>query len=189
MLTQSRSDEETRKFTALGKTWYRRRMGDVGIEVWMLEEDRPLSDKELVLKYPELADFKDPIPECKRELAWLFLCDGQVIPHWKDEEPSGVTVTEINTTSRLMRGGFGAALQVLNNGGKVARKGWNGKNMCIFLDECIPRAEKHDGVRGRYIRPCLVMIDAQGYLVPGWLASQVDMLAEDWFEVTDDEST
>jgi hypothetical protein len=82
---------------------------------------------------------------------------------------------------------FGEALFRLKQGKQVARKGWNGKDMCVFLDECIPRAEKHAGVRGRHIRPCLVMIDAQGMLVPGWLASQTDMLAEDWFELQEEE--
>ena len=33
------------------------------------------------------------------------------------------------------------------------------------------------------VRPFICMRDAQGAVVPGWLASQTDMLAEDWVEV------
>lgn len=120
-----------------------------------------------------------------------------------------VTVDVKNVSDRF---DFGEALFRLKQGKQVTRAGWNGNRqperihysdggveldcegpekfkprMFIFLDECIPRAEKHDGVRGRYIRPCLVMVDAQGYLVPGWLASQTDMLAEDWFELQEEE--
>jgi hypothetical protein len=104
-----------------------------------------------------------------------------------------IKVQEINTPSRFMRGDFGAALSVLKRGGRVARKGWNGKNMWIFLVEgadarfdWIGDNYAH-GVKGlegpTKIRPYIVMKDAQGNLVPGWLASQTDMLAEDWVKV------
>ena len=81
---------------------------------------------------------------------------------------------------------FGWALVKLKEGKKVAREGWNGKGMFIFL---VP------GSRFKVNRPPLNEIypegteveyhahidmkTAQGYVVP-WLASQADMLAEDW---------
>lgn len=186
----------------LGKTWYRRQVPwGGGVTIQVLEEDKDLDEKELYLKYSRAMDkflLEYPATRRERKLSFLALQDGTVEPFWKDEaqikltevDESGevkVTVIDLTAPSRLMLGTFGDALSVLKRGGKVARKGWNGKNMCVFLDECIPRAEKHEGVRGRYIRQCLVMIDVQGYLVPGWLASQTDMLAEDWFELQKEE--
>ena len=66
---------------------------------------------------------------------------------------------------------FGDALRLLKAGERVARSGWNGKGMWIALQ--VP--DEHSKMR----RPYIYMSDAQGLLVP-WLASQTDMLAEDW---------
>lgn len=69
---------------------------------------------------------------------------------------------------------FGYALDCLRAGDKVARKGWNGKNMWIWL--CIP----DEGLWHSYKRlPYLYMKTADDCVVP-WLASQTDILAEDW---------
>lgn len=67
--------------------------------------------------------------------------------------------------------GFGVALIALKEGKRVARAGWNGKGMWLALQ--VP--DEHSKMR----RPYIYMSDAQGLLVP-WLASQTDMLAEDW---------
>ena len=69
---------------------------------------------------------------------------------------------------------FGFALNVLRSGGRVARQGWNGKNMWLELQ----RPDEHS----KMTLPYIFMFTAQGDLVP-WLASQTDMLAEDWNEV------
>ena len=68
---------------------------------------------------------------------------------------------------------FGQALEVIKAGGAVAREGWNGKNMWIYLSPSHPAVED-----------CIVMKTAQGKVQPGWLASQPDMLAEDWVKVS-----
>ena len=59
-------------------------------------------------------------------------------------------------------------------GGRFARAGWNGKNMYIELQ----RPDAHSKMTLSYI----FMKTVQGDLVP-WLASQTDMLADDWMEV------
>ena len=59
-------------------------------------------------------------------------------------------------------------------GGRFARAGWNGKNMYIELQ--VP--DEHS----KMTLPYIYMKTAQGDLVP-WLASQTDMLADDWMEV------
>ena len=81
---------------------------------------------------------------------------------------------------------FGLAIEALKKGYKVARKGWDGKGMFLFL---VP------GSKFKVNRPPLLgiyeegteisyhahidMKTAQGDIIP-WLASQADMLAEDW---------
>lgn len=79
---------------------------------------------------------------------------------------------------------FGSALDVLKDGGRVARQGWNGKGMFLFL------------ANGKDIQSCtgiedecvdvICMKTAQDTVVFGWLASQADMLAEDWYELADE---
>jgi len=70
---------------------------------------------------------------------------------------------------------FGVAIYNLKSGRKVARrKGWNGTNMELALQ--VP--DQHSKMSVPYI----YMLTAQGHLVP-WMATQSDMLAEDWFTV------
>lgn len=69
---------------------------------------------------------------------------------------------------------FGSALVSLKKGNRVAREGWNGKGM--FVEMQTP--DEHSKMR----RPYLYMSPVDGDLVP-WVASQSDLLAEDWVEV------
>ena len=66
---------------------------------------------------------------------------------------------------------FGQALEHLKLGGKVARVGWNGKGMWLALH----RPEVGENMSLPYI----YMSTVTGDRVP-WLASQTDLLAEDW---------
>lgn len=68
-------------------------------------------------------------------------------------------------------GSFGDALERLKDGYRVARKGWNGKDMWLALQ--VP--DKHS----KMTRPYIYMYTADGQKVP-WLASQSDMLENDW---------
>lgn len=71
---------------------------------------------------------------------------------------------------------FGEALQHLKLGRKVARAGWNGKGQWIALQ--LPDANSMMTLPYLYIKP--VSKDGEpGNFVP-WLASQTDILAEDW---------
>jgi hypothetical protein len=67
---------------------------------------------------------------------------------------------------------FGIALVDLKCGHRVTRKGWNGKGMYIELQRPEPLS--------KMTLPYIFMKTVQGDLVP-WLASQTDLLAEDWF--------
>ena len=86
---------------------------------------------------------------------------------------------------------FGAALYELRLGQKVARSGWNGKGMFIFLVPGSTFEVNRPPLLGIYpegteitYRPHIDMKDAEGKVVP-WLASQTDMLADDWEIVAD----
>jgi hypothetical protein len=115
---------------------------------------------------------------------------------------------------------FGQAIEALKQGKRVARQGWNGKGMFIFMrpadelsvdfivnkvkslpdsvkdfyncdytysdidnqaigtfkqDEIIPQSE----VKIKFTA-YLCMLAADGTIVNGWLASQTDILSEDW---------
>ena len=66
---------------------------------------------------------------------------------------------------------FGWALDELRAGNIVARSGWNGKAMWLKLQT--------PDKGSKMTLPYIYMRTAQGDLVP-WLASQTDLLAEDW---------
>jgi hypothetical protein len=71
---------------------------------------------------------------------------------------------------------FGTALRALKRGYHVARNGWNG----MYLYLTTSRAERVKKGTSRRFEPCIVMCTAEKRYQPGWLASQADMLADDW---------
>jgi len=106
---------------------------------------------------------------------------------------------------------FGAALEVAKAGGRIARQGWNGKGMFIFMrpaDELhidmvidkvksLPQSVKDyyqqdvTDDNGNRIFPAdendkikftayLCLKSADGTIINGWIASQSDMLSNDW---------
>ena len=99
-------------------------------------------------------------------------------------------------------GTFGQALESLKRGHLVARKGWNGKGMFIFMrpEDSLPTNMIVNQVKSlpesfkRWVAnnygdsetdrikftAYLCMKAADGTIVNGWLASQTDMLANDW---------
>ena len=101
---------------------------------------------------------------------------------------------------------FGAALQALKEGKHISRRGWNGKDMYLYLVKgqvyghmlgfsdgaqlTYPHPSTIDGIslglftaidsRSNTLLPCIAMKTAAGSVLHGWLASQTDMFAEDW---------
>jgi hypothetical protein len=87
---------------------------------------------------------------------------------------------------------FGQALEILKAGGRVARAGWNGKGMWLAYSpgcKALPAEKFWAGQNREYaqeqggaadVLPCITMKTATGEILMGWLASQTDMLAEDW---------
>lgn len=87
---------------------------------------------------------------------------------------------------------FGEAIEALKQGKRVARSGWNGKGMWLTYSpgaKALPAEKFWAGPNADYARqnggtadvlPCITMKTATGEILMGWLASQTDMLAEDW---------
>jgi len=84
---------------------------------------------------------------------------------------------------------LGDALAYLKLGYKVTRKGWNGKGMYILIMDGYENIKPNEMTKLKHklvedttitISPYIVMRTASGELQPGWLASQNDLLAEDW---------
>lgn len=67
--------------------------------------------------------------------------------------------------------GIGWAVKQMYDGNKVARSGWNGKNMYVMLQ--LPDENS------KMTLPYVYMKTADNQLVP-WLCSQTDLLAIDW---------
>ncbi len=81
---------------------------------------------------------------------------------------------------------FSQALTEIKNGKKVARAGWNGKDMFLFLVPGSTFTVNRAPLLGIYPEGTQIdyhahidMKTAQGYVVP-WLASQADLLCDDW---------
>jgi len=91
---------------------------------------------------------------------------------------------------------FGLAIEAMKKGARVARKGWNGKNMFIVLRPALylpPHSTQGTEYKvsdrtAKWIgedqpldsQAYFAMFTAQGKWQPGWLASQADMLSDDW---------
>jgi hypothetical protein len=103
---------------------------------------------------------------------------------------------------------FGQALEAVKTGKLIARSGWNGKGMFVFqrpedelqVDFLVGKVKSlPDGVKDYYrnlfegytsfngappapikFNAYLCMKASDGTIVNGWLASQTDILAEDW---------
>lgn len=98
-------------------------------------------------------------------------------------------------------GDFGNAIRAMKDGRRVTRAGWNGKGMWVamtpgstFNAACAKpghaafhRAAEigHDHSQNIVLTPHIDMRAADGSMVVGWLASQSDMLADDWHVLDD----
>jgi hypothetical protein len=88
---------------------------------------------------------------------------------------------------------IGQAIKAMRDGKRVCRQGWNGKGMFLFLlpGGTVPKTAIHDpGLRkvidaevpGSHFEALasIRMFTADKKVLTGWLASQTDLLADDW---------
>lgn len=86
---------------------------------------------------------------------------------------------------------FGDAIEALKHGKMVARRGWNGKGMYLWLMQ--PAMVKAEWCKEPHLKALaeknggsiealgsIRMLTADGKILTGWLASQTDILSEDW---------
>lgn len=94
---------------------------------------------------------------------------------------------------------FGQAIEALKMGKKVTRRGWNGKRMFLWLKPAgtikaewckdpLLKALVTDNGGEIPALGTICMLTASKEVLSGWLASQSDMLAEDWEELPDSDS-
>ena len=86
---------------------------------------------------------------------------------------------------------FGQAIEALKEGKKVSRTGWNGKNMYLWLkpattiksdwckDPMLKEIVDSNGGETEALGT-ICMKTADNKILTGWLASQTDILSEDW---------
>jgi len=81
---------------------------------------------------------------------------------------------------------FGEAINIVKKGGRVARNGWNGKTQYIELATNIsyknPSGEIINAEHNAIGNKAIAFVGTSGVQL-GWLASQADMLANDWIVV------
>ena len=120
---------------------------------WKIPEDENPEDRGYLVKYP----------------------DGYI--SWSPKEVFEEAYRECDSMS------FGLAIEAMKKGKRVKRKGWNGKNQYIQLATGISYKSadgeivncEHDAIGNQAI----AFVGTSGVKM-GWLASQADMLADDW---------
>ena len=109
-----------------------------------------------------------------------------------DLTPYGIVKRELTLELNMIYRDFGYALDLLRKGKKVMREGWNGKGLWVSLQKAYPQGipinkntSESTGIPEGTVcvfRPYLMMKSVDNEFVP-WVASQSDLLAEDWEEV------
>jgi hypothetical protein len=110
----------------------------------------------------------------------------ELFPHdfmWVMSEKWEVVGEETPDDNNPFYCSFGIALVHLKKGKKVARKGWNGKRQYIQLATYISYMTA-DGQVMHCDHNAIAFVGTSGVQM-GWLASQADMLAEDWYILND----
>lgn len=133
----------------------------------------------------------------ENETITMHCKDGNVIPFLETEDIfvdldnivaddwvllSDSDVKDLNITTFT----FGEALSNLKRGKKVARKGWNGKNQYIELATNVSYKNTNNEVvnvdHSDMGNKAIAFVGTSGVQL-GWLASQADMLSDDWVVV------
>ena len=133
---------------------------------WVLPEDEDGSDEGFLVEYIDGGASNHPDHE--GYISW---------------SPAKVFLEAYKSSGELT---FGHAIELMKIGKKVSRAGWNGKDMFLFLVPGSTFKVNRAPLMGIYPEgteinycPHIDMKTADGSVVP-WLASQTDMLAEDW---------
>lgn len=112
----------------------------------------------------------------------LYTLEGIIANDWEiaNSENSKLISGEI-----ILTFSFGEAIRNLKNGKRVARKGWIDKDQFLFIIETgIPTGwTLVSGVKDSSELPFFIAMNISDRKITPWLASQTDMLSEDWYLV------
>ena len=138
---------------------------------WVISADDDPADDGYLVGYPEAdGDFDGPLQDGCQHLSW---------------SPKHIFESAYKPMDGMP---FGLAIEAMRAGYKVARAGWNGNVMWIsIVDEnnyiicTAPHSDGQDTPEGecKGLLPWIGMKTADDKFVP-WLASQTDMLSDDW---------
>ena len=126
-------------------------------------------------EHAEIGDVVDPNAQKVEEGYRVQYDDG-----YRSWSPKAVFERSYRPTTGLS---FGLAIEAAKMGKKIARAGWNGKNQYVELAYCI--SYKNNAAEVVNVNHCnignkaLAFVGTSGVQM-GWLASQADMLADDW---------
>lgn len=142
----------------------------------------------------------------------IYPCKKDIFEATYEDVADDFSDKDFNNLLSVGKGTFGMAIEAVKHGKKIARKGWNGKGMFVFMrpedelsvDMIVNKVKSlPDSVKKFFTAKCawnekesktevspenikvkftayLCMYAADGSIVNGWLASQTDILAEDW---------
>lgn len=149
---------------------------------WYMKDGVPMN-------HFEDASVEQDVPTARlfpRDLMWVLREDWEIVE--ENEQTPDPTANPVPVPNFS----FSVALDYLKQGKKVAREGWNGKGMFLVLCpgsevpadhmrvKAVKKFYKNEGQVTVIINPHIDMKAADGSYVTGWLASQTDMLADDW---------
>lgn len=157
---------------------------DMLADVLGIPEDVKNDLQEMAIIQKEVADRMDnaqaiPLAGIERynKLAYLRFPKVQDGGEFTKEEP------ETKTPNTERRFDFGEAIHMLKDGRKLSRDGWNGKEQYIVLAKNIRfdtfDAKDWPALHSAIGNKAIAFVGTSGVQM-GWLASQADMLAEDW---------
>ena len=137
-----------------------------------------ITTREGKFEYAEIGDIVDTAAVKVEEGYRVQYDDG-----YRSWSPKAVFERSYRSTTGLS---FGLAIEAAKMGKKIARAGWNGKNQYVELAYCI--SYKNNAAEVINVNHCnignkaLAFVGTSGVQM-GWLASQADMLADDWLIV------
>lgn len=140
-------------------------------------------------EYNKYCDLPPPEEKDYNEAGYLVI--------YQDGYESWSPKPQFDEAYRLVEGGhmsFGLAIEAMKKGLRVAREGWNGKDMfTYFVKGTKVHIEDLRGACAEAVKASsntapvqdicghIDMKAADGSIVVGWLASQTDILSDDWF--------
>lgn len=124
--------------------------------------------------------------DCLREACeWVDYNTLRSLPYQNQERVPIIIIESIDLDVPEENLSFGQAIEALKAGKRVARKGWNGKG--IYLELQVP--DEYSKMTLPYIYIVTTNLQTDNPAAPKgcvpWLASQTDMLSQDWYIVLD----